>query len=122
MFHTDKEIKLVLLGTKKSSALDLDETYIISFKKGEPFSPDINSIDEFIENAKDKAFQYGDVIKSLTIDNIDIIEETILESLIRNGHSTDEALVDLSSEREFANADPSDLHDMIYFVLEKISN
>jgi hypothetical protein len=119
MFHTDKEIKLVLLGTKKSLALDPDETFIVSFKKGEPFSPGINSIDDFIENAKDKAFQYGDVIKSLTIDNIDIIEETILESLIRNSHSADEALVDLSSEREFANADPSDLYDMISLVLSK---
>jgi len=119
MFHTDKEIKLVLLGTKKSLALDPEEIFIVSFKKGEPFSPGINSIDQFIENAKDKAFQYGDVIKSLTIDNVDLIEQTIFESLVRNNHSADETLVDLSSEREFANADPSDLYEMISYVLNK---
>lgn len=117
MFQTDKEIKLVLLGTKKSLALDPEEIFVVAFKKGEPFAPGINSIDEFIENAKDKAFQYGDVIKSLYVDSIDLIEQTIFESLSRNNHSPEEALIELSSEREFANADPSDLYEMISFVL-----
>jgi hypothetical protein len=116
MAQINSNVEIIIVGTKKSLALDPDEEFKINFNKGEELREDLYDLDDLIQNTIDTAFRNGDVIKSLTIDGVDIIKEEILESLVNTGYSVDEALVDLSRLPQFANADPSDLYDLINLV------
>ena len=116
MSAINSNVEITILGTKKSLALDPDEEFKINFSKGEELREDLNDLDDLIQNTIDTAYGNGDVIKSLTIDGVDIIKEEVLQSLLNNGHSIDEVLVELSSLPQFANADPSDLYDLINSV------
>ena len=116
MSTINSNVEITILGTKKSLALDPDEEFKINFSKGEELREDLNDLDDLIQNTMDTAYRNGDVIKSLTIDGVDIIKGEVLQSLLNNGHSIDEALVELSSLPQFANADPSDLYDLINSV------
>ena len=116
MSAINSNVEITILGTKKSLVLDPDEEFKINFSKGEELREDLNDLDDLIQNTMDTAYRNGDVIKSLTIDGVDIIKGEVLQSLLNNGHSIDEALVELSSLPQFANADPSDLYDLINSV------
>ena len=116
MSAINSNVEITILGTKKSLVLDPDEEFKINFSKGEELREDLNDLDDLIQNTMDTAYRNGDVIKSLTIDGVDIIKEEVLQSLLNNGHSIDEVLVELSSLPQFANADPSDLYDLINSV------
>ena len=116
MSTINSNVEITILGTKKSLALDPDEEFKINFSKGEELREDLNDLDDLIQNTMDTAYRNGDVIKSLTIDGVDIIKEEVLQCLLNNGHSIDEVLVELSSLPQFANADPSDLYDLINSV------
>lgn len=116
MSAINSNIEIIILGTKKSLALDPDEEFKINFSKGEELREDLNDLDDLIQNTMDTAYRNGDVIKSLTIDGVDIIKGEVLQSLLNNGYSIDETLVELSSLPQFANADPSDLYDLINSV------
>jgi len=116
MSAINSNVEITILGTKKSLALDPDEEFKINLRKGEELREDLNDLDDLIQNTIDTAYRNGDVIKSLTIDGVDIIKEEVLQSLLNNGHSIDEGLVELSSLPQFANADPSDLYDLINSV------
>ena len=116
MSTINSNVEITILGTKKSLVLDPDEEFKINFSKGEELREDLNDLDDLIQNTMDTAYRNGDVIKSLTIDGVDIIKGEVLQSLLNNGHSIDEALVELSSFPQFANADPSDLYDLINSV------
>ena len=116
MSKINSNVEITIVGTKKSLALDPEEEFQISFSKGEELREDLHDLDDLIQNTMDTAFRNGDFIKSLTIDGVDIIKEEILQSLLNNGYSTEEVLVELSSQPQFANADPSDLHDLINLV------
>ncbi len=116
MSTINSNVEITILGTKKSLVLDPDEEFKINFSKGEQLREDLNDLDDLIQNTMDTAYRNGDVIKSLTIDGVDIIKGEVLQSLLNNGHSIDEVLVELSSLPQFANADPSDLYDLINSV------
>jgi hypothetical protein len=116
MSAINSNVEITILGTKKSLALDPDEEFKINFSKGEELREDLNDLDDLIQNTMDTAYRNGDVIKSLTIDGVDIIKGEVLQSLLNNGYSIDETLVELSSLPQFANADPSDLYDLINSV------
>lgn len=109
-------VEITIMGTKKSLVLDPDEEFKINFSKGEELREDLNDLDDLIQNTMDTAYRNGDVIKSFTIDGVDIIKEEVLQSLLNNGYSAEEVLVELSSLPQFANADPSDLYDLINLV------
>ena len=116
MAQISSNVEITIVGTKKSLALDTNEEFKINFNKGEELREDLYDLDDLIQNTMDTAFRNGDVIKSLIIDGIDIIKEEILQALVNAGYSVDEALVELSSLPQFANADPSDLYDLINLV------
>ena len=116
MSTINSNVKITILGTKKSLVLDPDEEYKVNFNKGEKLREDLYDLEDLIQNTMDTAYASGDVIKSLIVDGVDIIKEEILQSLLNNGHSIDEVLVELSSLPQFANADPSDLYDLINSV------
>lgn len=116
MAQISSNVEITIMGTKKSLVLDPDEEFKINFSKGEELREDLNDLDDLIQNTMDTAYRNGDVIKSLTIDGVDIIKEEVLQSLLNNGNSIDEVLVELSSLPQFTNADPSDLYDLINSV------
>lgn len=116
MAQISSNVEITIMGTKKSLVLDPDEEFKINFSKGEELREDLNDLDDLIQNTMDTAYRNGDVIKSLTIDGVDIIKEEVLQSLLNNGNSIDEVLVELSSLPRFTNADPSDLYDLINSV------
>lgn len=116
MSTINSNVKITILGTKKSLVLDPDEEYKVNFNKGEKLREDLYDLEDLIQNTMDTAYTSGDVIKSLIVDGVDIIKEEILQSLLNNGHGIDEVLVELSSLPQFANADPSDLYDLINSV------
>lgn len=116
MAQISSNVEIIIVGTKKSLALDPNEEFKINFNKGEELREDLYDLDDLIQNTMDTAFRNGDVIKSLIIDGVDIIKEEVLQSLVNAGYSIDEALVELSSLPQFANADPSDLYDLVNLV------
>lgn len=115
----DSEVKIVILGTKKSLVLDPKEKFEISFEKGEPFGKDIQSVGELIENARETAYRNGDVIQAIYVDGENIIESAILDVLFNNGFSIVETLMEISVFPEFANADPADIVSLIELVAAK---
>lgn len=116
MAQISSNVEITIVGTKKSLALDPNEEFKINFNKGEELREDLYDLDDLIQNTMDTAFRNGDVIKSLIINGVDIIKEEILESLVDTGYSVDDSLVELSRLPQFANADPSDLYDLINLV------
>ncbi len=113
------DVKIVILGTKKSLVLDPDEEFEVSFKKGEPFGKDIQNVAGLIENARNTAYRNGATLKSIIVDGEDIIESTIFDQLLDNGFSIDDTCIAISSLPEFANADSSDLYDLVQLVASK---
>ncbi len=113
------DVKIIILGTKKSLVLDQDEEFEVSFKKGEPFGKDIQNVADLIENARNTAYRNGDMLKSIVVDGKDIIESTIFDLLLNNGFSVEDACIEISSLPEFANADPSDLYDLVQLIASK---
>ncbi len=113
------DVKIIILGTKKSLVLDQDEEFEVSFKKGESFGKDIQNVADLIENARNTAYRNGDMLKSIVVDGKDIIESTIFDLLLNNGFSVEDACIEISSLPEFANADPSDLYDLVQLIASK---
>lgn len=113
------DVKIVIMGTKRSLVLDPDEEFEVSFKKGEPFGKDIQSVEGLIENARTTAFRNGDMIKSIIVDGVNIIESDIYERLVANAFSVEDTCVEISGLQEFANADTADLFDLVEMVASK---
>lgn len=122
MNNTGDIIKIVIMGTKKSLALDLDERNEIIFQPGEKFRPGINTIEDLFENMVRTAHMRGDRIESFLVGTYDVVEQYIKDELIENMLDPDMTSQSLSSDPIFANYDYSDLFEKVSLIKMRLTD
>lgn len=122
MNNTDEIINIVIMGTKKSLALDLDERNEIIFQPGEKFRPGINTIEDLFENMVRTAHMRGDRIESFLVGTYDVVEQYIKDELIENMLDPDMTSQSLSSDPIFANYDYSDLFEKVSLIKMRLTD
>lgn len=122
MNNTGEIIKIVIMGTKKSLALDLDERNEIIFQPGEKFRPGINTIEDLFENMVRTAHMRGDRIESFLVGTYDVVEQYIKDELIENMLDPDMTSQSLSSDPIFANYDYSDLFEKVSLIKMRLTD
>lgn len=122
MNNTGEIINIVIMGTKKSLALDLDERNEIIFQPGEKFRPGINTIEDLFENMVRTAHMRGDRIESFLVGTYDVVEQYIKDELIENMLDPDMTSQSLSSDPIFANYDYSDLFEKVSLIKMRLTD
>jgi hypothetical protein len=107
------DVKIVVIGTKRSAVLDNGERYVIEFKKNEPLRDGLHSVQDLVENAIDTSFTNGDMISSLVVGGNDLVREAIVAELENSNMDTEEAYVNVCNFPYMSNADPSDVFDLV---------
>lgn len=113
MSTINHDVRIVVVGTKRSQILDLDEEFVAEFKKGDELREDLTGLSDLIENTANRSLYRGDWIRSLVVDGRDLVQDIIHNCLIENNFSVDETIPDLSKHPFFANADPADLFALV---------
>jgi len=114
------DVRIVVIGTKRSAVLENGERYVIEFKKGEPLREGLNSVQDLVENAIDTSFASGDMISSLIVDGHDMVRYAIVTELENSNMDAEEAYINVCNLPFMTNADPSDIFDLVNEVLSSI--
>ena len=122
MNNTGEAIKIVIIGTKRSLALDLDEKNEIIFQPGETFRPGINSLEDLFGNMVQTAHMRGDRIESFLIGTHDVVEQYIKDELIENILDPDTTSQSLSADPIFANYDHADLFEKVSLIKMRLTD
>jgi hypothetical protein len=122
MNNTGKSIKIVIIGTKRSLALDLDEKNEVIFQPGDPFRSGINSLEDLFGNMVQTAHMRGDRIESFLIGTHDVIEQYIKDELAKNMLDPDITSQSLSADPIFANYDHADLFEKVSLINMKLTD
>jgi hypothetical protein len=122
MNNTGEAIKIVIIGTKRSLALDLDEKNEIIFQPGETFCPGINSVEDLFGNMVQTAHMRGDRIESFLIGTHDVVEQYIKDELIENILDPDTTSQSLSADPIFANYDHADLFEKVSLIKMRLTD
>jgi hypothetical protein len=122
MNKTGEAIKIIIIGTKRSLALDLDEKNEIIFQPGETFRPGINSLEDLFGNMVQTAHMRGDRIESFLIGTHDVVEQYIKDELIENMLDPDTISQSLSADPIFANYDHADLFEKVSLIKMRLTD
>jgi hypothetical protein len=122
MNNTGEVIKIVIIGTKRSLALDLDEKNEIIFQPGDPFRSGIKSLEDLFGNMVQTAYLRGDRIESFLIGTHDVIEQYIKDELTENMLDTDTTSQSLSADPIFANYDYSYLFQKVSLIKMRLTD
>lgn len=122
MNNTGEVIKIIIVGTKRSLALDCDEKNEIVFQPGEKFRPGINTIEDLFENMVRTAHMRGDRIESFLVGTYDVVEQYVKDELIENMLDPDMTSQSLSSDPIFANYDYSDLFEKVSLIKMRLTD
>jgi hypothetical protein len=114
------DVRIVVIGTKRSAVLENGERYVIEFKKGEPLREGLDSVQDLVENAIDTSFASGDMISSLIVDGHDMVRYAIVTELENSNMDAEEAYINVCNLPFMTNADPSDVFDLVNEVLSSI--
>lgn len=114
------DVKIVVVGTKRSVVLDNGERYVIEFKKDEPLRDGLHSVQDLVENAIDTSFANGDMISSLIVGGNDLVRNAIVAELENSNMDAEEAYVNVCNFPYMSNADPSDVFDLVSEVLSSL--
>lgn len=114
------DVRIVVIGTKRSAVLENGERYVIEFKKGELLREGLDSVQDLVENAIDTSFASGDMISSLMVDGHDMVRYAIVTELENANMDSEEAYVNVCNLPFMTNADPSDVLDLVNEVLSSI--
>jgi hypothetical protein len=116
----NSDVRIVVIGTKRSAVLENGERYVVEFKKGEPLRKGLDSVQDLVENAIDTSFASGDMISSLMVDGYDMVRYAIVTELENANMDSEEAYVNVCNLPFMTNADPSDVLDLVNEVLSSI--
>lgn len=113
MSTIDHNVKIVVLGTKKSEILDDKEEFEIDFTKGEPLRDDLNNLDDLINNVINTSQLRGDLVKSIIVDGVDIVKHEIIKKLEANQYLLANSLPEISALPFLINGDLSDIEALV---------
>jgi hypothetical protein len=116
------DIRLVVVGTKKSQVLDVDEEFVLEFTKDEELREDFADANELVESFVETSLYRGDMIRSLVIDGNDVVRNVIIEVLNKFSMSANEAFPEVFSLPFFTNADPADIFEMVTLVASSMGD
>lgn len=113
MSTIDHNVIIVVKGTKNSEILDYNEEFEINFIKGETLRDDLNGLDDLINNVIATSQLRGDIVKSIIIDEIDIVADGVINRLQQNNFLLSDALPDICSLPFFINGDQGDIEALV---------
>ena len=116
MSNIEHDIRLVVVGTKKSQILDVDEEFVLEFAKDEELREDFADANELVDSFVQTSLYRGDMIRSLVIDGSDVVRNAIVEVLNKFSMSANEAFPEVFSLPFLSNADPADIYEMMNLV------
>lgn len=116
MSNIGHDIRLVVVGTKKSQILDVDEEFVLEFAKDEELREDFADANELVDSFVETSLYRGDMIRSLVIDGSDVVRNAIIEALNKFSMSANEAFPEVFSLSFLSNADPADIFEMVTLV------
>ncbi len=116
MSNIGHDIRLVVVGTKKSQILDVDEEFVLEFAKDEELREDFADANELVDSFVETSLNRGDMIRSLVIDGSDVVRNAIIEALNKFSMSANEAFPEVFSLPFLSNADPADIFEMVTLV------
>jgi hypothetical protein len=113
MSKIGRDIRLVVVGTKKSQILDADEEFVLEFVKDEELREDFSDANELINSFLETSLYRGDMIRSLVIDGNDIVQQAIIEILNRYSMNVNDAFPEVFALPFLCNADSSDIFELV---------
>jgi hypothetical protein len=116
------DIRLVVVGTKRSQILDADEQFVLEFGKDEKLREDFENGSELINSFMETSYQRGDVIVSLQVDGNDLIRNAIIETLNEYAMNVDDCMSEICAMPCFSNGDPADIYELVMQVLLTLKN
>lgn len=116
MSNIGHDIRLVVVGTKKSQILDVDEEFVLEFAKDEELREDFADANELVDSFIQTSLYRGDMIRSLVIDGSDVVRNAIVEALNKFSMSENDAFPEVFSLPFLNNADPADIYEMVTLV------
>lgn len=122
MAKVGQNIRIIIQGTKRSEILDADEEFIIEYFKDEELREDFADDSDLINHCIEKSYYRGDIIRSLYINDVDFIRNTIIGTLAEFGMNVEEALPKICSMPFLTNADPSDIYEMVLNIASSKEN
>lgn len=114
------DIRLVVVGTKRSQILDVNEEFVLDFTKDEELREDFADANELVNSFVETSVLRGDMIRSLVVDGRDVVRNAIIQALNECSLSADDAFPGVFSLPFLSNADPSDVSDMVNQVLSSL--
>jgi glutamine synthetase type III len=120
MSRIGHDIRLVVVGTKKSQILDVDEEFVLDFTKDEDLREDFSDANDLINNFIETSVFRGDMIRSIVVDGSDLVRNAIIQALNKSSLSANDAFPEVFSLPFLSNADPSDISELVNQVLSSI--
>lgn len=115
-----RNIRLVVVGTRKSQILDVDEEFVLEFTKDEELRDDFSDANELINSFVETSLYRGDMIRSLVVDGRDLVRTAVSETLVKFSMNANEAFSDVFALPFFCNADPADVFEMVTLILSSM--